>query len=99
MLVEAPGLVDGSTSSGSDGATTSSSCHSNTVNSNSNTSNSTSKSSSSSSTEVKTALSGRAPMDVEARLANTPPHVLIRSISSLSQHSIRPRTPDTQVCL
>lgn len=36
-------------------------------------------------------------VDVEARLANTPPHVLIRSISSLSQQSIRPRTPDPEV--
>ncbi|KAL7632500.1 UNVERIFIED_CONTAM: hypothetical protein RMT77_017163 [Armadillidium vulgare] len=35
-------------------------------------------------------------IDVEARLANTPPHVLIRSISSLSQQSIRPRTPDPE---
>ncbi|XP_047471016.1 probable serine/threonine-protein kinase dyrk2 isoform X2 [Penaeus chinensis] len=31
---------------------------------------------------------------LEAQLTYTPPHVLIRSISSLSQHSLRPATPE-----
>ncbi|KAK4296624.1 hypothetical protein Pmani_030895 [Petrolisthes manimaculis] len=32
---------------------------------------------------------------LDAQLMYTPPHVLIRSISSLSQHSLRPPTPET----
>lgn len=31
---------------------------------------------------------------LDAQLMYTPPHVLIRSISSLSQHSLRPSTPE-----
>lgn len=52
-----------------------------------------SKSSSSSkaapTTPTKSASSG-----LDAQLMYTPPHVLIRSISSLSQHSLRPSTPE-----
>ncbi|XP_076032830.1 uncharacterized protein LOC143020348 isoform X2 [Oratosquilla oratoria] len=56
--------------------------------SNSNTA--TSSSSSANSSPAKEHLNG-----IEAKLANTPPHVLIRSISSLSQHSLRSSTPDS----
>ena len=41
---------------------------------------------------------GRSMVDVEACLANTPPHLLIRSLSSLSHHSTQlstlPRSPE-----
>ncbi|KAK7035564.1 hypothetical protein SK128_014155 [Halocaridina rubra] len=68
---------------------TTSTSHSTSTNRSTTSSNISSAGSSKNATPTKS-LSG----DLDNQLSYTPPHVLIRSISSLSQHSLRPSTPD-----